>query len=294
MVRIIDDTNWRSFVAHERGSGILAGALPRETPLGGLPCATAGEPVPIIPEVEWKERIAEMTAKKLWPQDAYDACSPALQYQDGLPYCWAFSFAQTIEVVRASCGLPYIQLAPESLGGVVNYRNVGNSLDSTIAWASRHGLCRRSMVPDLSRNPKEWTAGWQDDCLNFVPEEWFDLGSTDVWAEAVSALLGRLPPYVGLSWWGHAVAYTKLVVEGGEVCPYTPNTHGKGQDRILKGSRKVPDIGCFVPRRVTWYEGTAAAVPVEGIIGDTKGILRDVREILDAVRTKGINIRLGQ
>jgi hypothetical protein len=242
MVAIVTDSNWREHLRPD-----LYRSMPSRVPVGGLQCASRiyADEIPLIPEVEWKERIEEKTAKKSWPQDRYDAFNPKLQYQNGLPYCWAFSLAQAVEIKRALNNLPYIQLGPESLGGSVGWRSAGNYLDAALEWAAKYGIAPRSMVPEHSRTPSRYDPQWETARALFKPEEFWDGNRGDRehrFAQMVTMLLSdECAPYIGLNWWSHAVVYSKLVIERGEICPYTPNSHGEGQDRILSGSRKYPD-----------------------------------------------------
>lgn len=258
-ITVIDDVNFERFLRSERNPlrDLQPGALPRTTRVGELPCAPAGR-VKLIPENEWVDRIHAMDAAKAWAQDAYDRVNPVHQYQNGLPYCWAFSLAQCVEIARAVTRQPYVQLGPESLGRAVGWRNVGNSLDSSIRCAAEYGIASRAFIQEHSRIASRYQEGWEADALNHRVEEWLDLGYHDVWAETVSVLLTGLPVYVGLRWWMHVVCYTKLVIVGGEICPYTPNTHAPTADVVLKGNRKIPDLGCFSPNVETFsFQGGA-------------------------------------
>jgi hypothetical protein len=262
MARIIDDHNWRGFLSGQSTDilrGRYPGALPRVTRFGELECAAVyADYAPIIPESEWLDRIKAMTEAKAWPQDLWDRQSPKIKNQKRRPYCWTWSLSQIVEKMRAAMNLPYVETAPVTAGGAVNWRNVGNSLDSTIRHYAKYGIASAAFVPDQwSLSPSTFKPGWQGDALNYRITEWWDVGGVNVWKEAVSILLSGHPVYVGLSWWGHAVSYSKLVVVDGEVCPYTPNTNGEGRDVILKGSRKYPDLGCFGPR-VPTFSGAEA------------------------------------
>lgn len=253
MVRIIGDHNYRDFLAGEYEVGHVPGALPRETKIGELACAKVyADNVKLIPENEWEDRIRAMKGR--FARQRWERFKPPLKYQNGLPWCHLASLAQVVEVNRAIANMAYRDLAFESGGGAVGYRKVGNSLDSSLAYVAKHGFCRRSYVPDLSTNPREWEDGWEEDALLNRPTEWWDVGAVDVWKETVSILLTGMPVYVGLLWWGHAVMYDELVIVDGEICPHSPNTHGDGQDVILKGKKKYPSLGCFAPRVATFSQ----------------------------------------
>lgn len=252
MIRLIDDSTTID-IANEPG---LCGCRQRETSIGGLPCARVmadDSSIVIVPESQWKARIEEMQAKGLFARQIFEASNPFQADQGKLNYCWAFSLTQTIELNRVAAGLPYIELAAESLGGDVSYRNAGNAIDSAIAYAAAHGIASRSFVDHGCISPSGFRQGWEKNAVNFRPIEWWDVGANDMWAESVTVLLTGKPLYVGYDWWGHAVMLDELVIVGDEVCVSGPNTWGKGQRFVLKGSKKVPSYGCFGVRETTFY-----------------------------------------
>jgi hypothetical protein len=250
MVKVITDRNY----SDER----LQGCYPRLTPLGeveGARLYRGDEDFPLIPEEEWKERIEDMTERRAWAQDRYDDLNPRHKYQNGLGYCWTYSGGQSAEMLMAVQNRPYVELAPETLGGAVNWRNSGYYIDRALSYWAKHGMATREYIPDHEINPKRFKEGWEQNALLCVPTESIDFGYGDreyLWHVAVSmTLTGIFVPWIGLDWWRHAITYGKLVIDGGEVCPYTRNTHKRGDDRIIKGSRKHPDsLVCI--RALNW------------------------------------------
>jgi len=255
-MRIIDDGNWEEMIAESVAAhGGKPGALPRQTAIGGLWCASRvfAEDVPLIPESQWKDRIAAKQGK--WIRQKWERQKPKIKYQNGLRYCWAYSISQCCEALRAKSNQPYVELGPESLGGMVDFENAGGCMDTAIQYAADHGIACRAMIPEHCLDSTDFAVGWEQNALKHAPTEWWDLGAKDVWAETVSALLADFPIYVGLDWWGHAVMYDELQIIDGEICAHSPNTHGEGQDVILRGSQKIPSMGSFVPRVITFSMG---------------------------------------
>lgn len=254
--------------AQKRTQG-LTGLLPRELPMGGVVCAAPlSEAMPLIPKIEWADRIKAMDASRGWVNDRRRALSARLgksvvKDQDGLGYCHVFALTNCVEALRDREGLPYVELAPESLGGVVGWQNAGGMMDADIAWAARHGIAARKFCPPWKHNPTQFVAGWQESAVLHAPTEWFELGSSgDMWGEVVTALLLGMPLYAGWAWWSHSVMGGKLVVIDGEVCLEIENSWGDWGAAgygVLKGSKKVPSegYGCFAPRVVTWAGGAA-------------------------------------
>jgi hypothetical protein len=259
---IIDDSNYREILQWHAEQGHGFGHLPRVSRVGELEtspgrCAPLlADKILLIDEKEWPERIKEMTAKKLWPQDKYEAASGKDSNQDGLEWCWAFSLTECVMYTRVCAGEKHVPLAAESLGGSVGYKNQGNSLDVALAYAIKHGICRADFIPALCRDPSKFKTGWEQDALNYRPIEdavW-DGGGQDLWAEFVTALLSGYPPYIAYNWAGHAMIGSKLILDpSGEICTYTPNTWGPGQAWTLKGKKKVPDE-LYIPRVITYCQ----------------------------------------
>jgi hypothetical protein len=250
MTLIIDDSNWQELVSKTKTAGYETGALPRRTEVGELACAAVYD-VPLIPESEWMDRTKEMIANKAFIGDRIQF-DPKAHFQNGLKYCWGYSLCQAVEAERVDMGLDFQLLAPESLAECVGYRNQGYYLDGAIEYAAKNGISRRLYVPQHKINPSQWDGKYKDDRANFKPLEWWDLDGRDVWAKTVSVLLAGKGCYVGLDWWGHAVFYDRLVIDGKRIGAHTPNTHDAGNDVNLFGSKAVPSMGSFAIRSCTF------------------------------------------
>ena len=270
---VISDENWIDYTHDSFLAGNRTGCLPRRVPFGQLPCAPAiGDRIKVIPEVEWKERIAEMDAKKAWPADYIRKyIDEFTRSQNGLNFCWAWDLSACIDVLNLMQGGEYIETAPESLGGAVTWRNDGNDMTSTLSWAMEHGIALRKFVPHYSLNPREFKAGWEADAATRKPVEVYDLGQGDVWAETVSALLQGYMIFMGVSWWEHALPMVRVFYESkapegwrrrrmqrdqsglDDLSAEMLNSHGDGLI-VFAGSRKIPTVsyGVFAIRTKTW------------------------------------------
>lgn len=248
---IIDDTNAAEFArsVHEESSH-LCGTIPRKSEIGSLDYARPyADVMELIPESEYASRYDAMVGH--FARQKKDSYNPKLQNQDGHPVCWKYSLAQHLESVRANMGLPYYQLAPESISGTFGFADRGGACDDAIAWVKEHGVASRQIVPQYNFNPSSWPAEWKNDALNCVALEVFDLGTKDMWAETMTALLTGESVYYGINWLRHAMNAEELQKVGNEYCVWTPNTWGAGQDMLLKGSKKIFDEA-FVVREVTY------------------------------------------
>ena len=246
---LINDDNWQEVVQESQNQGFSVGALPRQTGIGEMSCATVfAEQVPIIPESEWKPRIAEMTASGLFIGQRWKS-DTKLDYQNGLGFCWAKSLAQACMAVRAAQNQPFVQLMGESLEECVGYRNKGYYLDRALEYANNRGIASIATVPHLKITQGEWNPQYAEERQSYMPLEWWDLGGKEVWAETITALLMGYGCYVGYDWWGHAVFLDMLRVNAkGQIEVHTPNTHGQGNDAWLAGSKAIPSMGSFVLR----------------------------------------------
>lgn len=248
-VHTIDDSNYAEYVQLAARDGEF-GCLPRRSEIGEAEyCAVFADAVPLIPKDEWPGRIAAMAGR--FPRALIEDTPIVSMSQNGLPYCWAWGLAQAMMAVRAQQGQDYIEFAPESLGAVVSFRKQGFYPERAIKWAAENGVCTRQYVPLHSINPSRYGDGWQENAKLHRPTEWFDLGGRDMWSETVTALLLGFPIYVGYNFWSHAVMLDELVIVNGEICVSGPNSWGRDQRFILKGSRKIPSQA-FAPRTGTW------------------------------------------
>lgn len=255
-MHIIDDTNYRQYADQtaERNGGEL-GLLPRDyskIPLGEMPYTSPfAETFAIIPEKEWESRIKAMQGRFI--KDLYTG-TPAEDYQNGLRYCWSFSLSQAIKGARDVAGLPHVDLLAESLGRDVSWKNKGNYCGSAIECAAQYGFCDRSFSPKrFNLSPRTWKTGWEAEALNHRALEWWELGHVSMRQEVVTALLLGFGVYAGINRFGHAVTFMELRIVDGKLAAWTPNTHGEGQDWLLKNDVWIPDEA-YVIRTGTWSQ----------------------------------------
>jgi len=238
---------------HAKDQGHEFGALPRASEPGslelepGVYAATVEEKMPLIPEVEWKERIAEMTAKKEWAADRWAAAGGPTINQNGYSWCWAASGGQMLMGLRVLNGMPFQNLGWEYAASMVGFRNQGYYLDKWLAWVAKNGLPERSYVPDLCSSATKIKSGASQNAQNYR----FD--AIEVWdsasdfatrrAQVVTALLSKVFwPYVAYNRLAHAMTLSKLYYDAkGRLCGYSPNTWGNGGEMNFVGDMFVPD-----------------------------------------------------
>ncbi len=149
---------------------------------------------------------------------------------------------------RANMDLPNEPLAPNTLGWLVDWRNTGHYMDSTIKGLRERGVAPKTYVPNLyTRNPFSFQEGWEDAALNYRAGEWWDVDvrRNDAFTvrQCLTILAGGDPIYGGLWWWNHAlqlVGYEWDESEPQNVLAIWWNSH---EDDLIKirGGRGVPD-----------------------------------------------------
>jgi hypothetical protein len=266
-IYIVDDSNAHILADEQAAAYGEPSVLPRSFAPGELACCRApGDAIPLIPESEWIDRIKERKALGQFPGQRRRALSAkrgksVIKYQNGLGYCHLYGLASSVEYLRQMAGLDYVELAPESGGGVVGWQNRGGTMDRDIEWIAQRGFAPRNYVPEHSINPRTYKSGWDNAAKAFAPAEWYDLTLTgSIWQATVSTLLAPqpLPVYMGCRWWSHAFWACGLEVLDGEVCLEIENSHGvqSGKDGylVLRGSKKIPSVeyGVFAPRAGYW------------------------------------------
>jgi len=241
--RVISDTNWQ-VVPQEFG------VLPRFIDYGSPEAIKRGMlpveefPDVLIPESEWKERIAEAHEKKTMPIHHFEASSVPAKNQANTSFCWAYSMTSAVEVCRLHEAQPYRRLAPATLGWLVGWKNRGYYLSETIQGASERGIASSEFAPDGVYNTSTFKAGWEEDALRHKPSEWFDLKAGGQMTNyAVSLLLAGVPLYVALNWWSHALDIAGVLWDESQLRNLRWiywNSHGDGRIEIV-GEKGIPD-----------------------------------------------------
>jgi hypothetical protein len=238
---------------HECGL-IAPRSLPEQTLWHGLPRAHLSD----IPPGEIADAVADRTRRRAWPSDRLEDLGAPVKDQGQTSYCWAHSLASGCECARIYDGRAYLELAPESLGGSVQWRNTGSTLEGAIEWARIHGIAPRAFVPNNVLDPKQYVANWDKVALNFRPLELIEIGTSNTWNDIVQILLHGIAVYAGYDWWGHAVLIVALTYVDNELCAIILNSWGKDWGTngrgILKGDHKVPRWGAYAICVLPYYD----------------------------------------
>lgn len=237
----------------------VTGLEGRGLPYGEVACARPiVEALPLIPRSEWPDRIRQMDRAKAWLEDKVRGVIPCSN-QNPLKFCWAYSTTMADMLKRLCQGHPYVELCPESLGAVTNWRNKGAYMSDALAEIRDKGVCAMSFIDSPhSLNYRRWKPGWQEDRENHRVVEWLELDVPGKAFDAVAtcAFLNE-PCAVGFGWWGHAISggYRVLDLGGGKYKLRYRNNWGPqwGDDGFVdfEEGKGTPDLGAFAPCSVT-------------------------------------------
>lgn len=199
------------------------GLLPRD------PVQTVGAvspfDIPLIPRIEWPERIREMEANQsrlsdiiltgdegrpIPSKDQNDPNSPPRNPRWG--YCWAYAPVGAVEAIRAVMHLPYISLSAFAVAYTIKKkRDEGGWGALALEFLAERGVPSERMWPNFAQGDSHNTAEtWADAATHKVTEFWADLKAAvydrDLTLDQkMTLLLRRTPVVCDYMWWGHCV-----------------------------------------------------------------------------------------
>lgn len=242
---LIDDEASRA-LATDRSSEHLRGYTGRNYdrhPFGSMPWRNM--PIRTIPRSEWKDRIEEGNAKKLFAFHHNARAKVPILNQRQTNYCWINAVVGAIMAVRAQSGLPTVNLSSASAGAPgKNYRNVGGWTGEAIGYIQEYGLVPHELWPNDAIQ-RSYFRETRDVAKHFGVGQWWELRPKSFDEVMTCCLLG-LPVAVGLLWWGHAVYYSAPVAIGanefGVICDNSWGERWEEQGRVvLAESKATPD-----------------------------------------------------
>lgn len=186
----------------------------------------------LIPREQWPDLISQKDREKSWLKNICDDLNIPVKDQDGLGYCWVYGNGAALEVLRAVHGLPYIELAPESVGGPINgWRNEGGMPDEALEYIVQNGMCPQSYLDRAnSLSPSRWKDGWKAAALLFRAVEYIGSVASKLWDFACTCALRNIPTVPWFNWWSHCISgsYQLRVTSGGIIEILNRNNWGKG------------------------------------------------------------------
>lgn len=180
------------------------------------PVRMAAVNFPIIPMEEWPERIAEGEAKKSnlhWIRRRGNAgANMPVKDQNGQGFCWAYSTARCVELLRAKANQPYVPLSAHSVAcKIKGFQDEGAWGALSQEFIAKNGIVPESLWPAKSMNRKYDTAeNWEIGKDYRISELWADFAE-DVWDRTLTIpligtqLLLNNSGAFDYNWWGHSV-----------------------------------------------------------------------------------------
>lgn len=204
--------------------------------------------VRLIPDDELKEAIEyahQMQSTPRFHQQATWAPENTRWNQGSLGYCWTWAGCAAFMDCRAAEYKPTVQVAPVTMGWLVNWQNRGNYLESFIRGLREEGVSPASCVPDdawHTPNPRRFDDCWETERANLRLDKVWDTDRNNMLQHAVTIACNGRPGYNAYNWWGHALDVVDWIwdPQEGWKCVLR-NSHNKAQLLILKGSRAIPD-----------------------------------------------------
>ena len=247
---IINDQNYQAVLTAPPGREF--GCVPRDyhaMPFGSLPFAAEWD-MPIIPEAEWDDRIADQERHKSSLEHIRQDCGIRSLDQDGYGYCWAFSTVKAVMLLRAAQGQPTVELSAWAVASIIkNYRNQGGWCQQSLEFLVKTGVPSLEIWPQGKVDRQYDTAEMRADAGTRKVTEWMDMEPRNK-QQLASNLLRNIPTMIDLNWWGHSVCAFRLISRD----PFRVKidnswTPGWGDDgcAVLEGRRAIPD-GQACPR----------------------------------------------
>ncbi len=220
---------------------------------GGRPIAST------IPRSEWPALIKAGQGSFL--SDLVNQQGIDAKDQNGLSLCWCYGSTRAVEVRRATMGLPFRDLSPESVAGPCSgWRNEGGYASEAFNQLQTAGACDSSyMDAPHSLRSARWKPGWQENARRHEAVEWYEISAS--FDEVITCLLNRIPVAAGLDWWGHLVCFLDpVLLPDGSVGVLFQNSWGRDWPTpganglaVLTERKATPD-GAAAPVIVTASE----------------------------------------
>lgn len=216
--------------------------------------------IPTIPKNEWSDRIKAMELSKSRLSDLRNVGDngnpiPSLD-QNGQGFCWAYSTASCIMLLRAAANMPYVRLSPHAVAcKIYNFRDRGAWGALSMEFMSESGIPDEKYWPQQSMSRQYDTPETWENAKKFrITEGWMDLNLAAYdrelsFAQVATCLLTRIPVVLDYNWWGHSVAGMDLVETspnnfGIRILNSYGDSWGDNGTAVLVGDKAIPDGAC--------------------------------------------------
>jgi hypothetical protein len=260
----IDDSNYTQQLDHvgPDGQNRAKGLRPRNRDTHPQGCFSVAAPftIPLIPESEWDDRIAEQEAKQsslTHIRDKANNGAPMPSYdQNGKGYCWAHSSTSAVTLVRALNNQPYTPLSAYMVACIIKgYQDQGGFGGESLSFIAKNGIASAQFWPMQSMSRSNDNPAMRANAALNKCESWWDLSGDRTVAkqQLATLLLLNVPVVVDYDWLSHSVCAVRLVKRS----PFTItiwNSWGdswsaNGMGNLVE-SKAVPD-SAVAPRVMT-------------------------------------------
>jgi len=214
---IINDQNYREHLRPViNGQKVRGGHLERDWsahPYGSYYFAKPFD-IPLIPEVEWAERLEERKRKKkqlveVRNRGMFGKQMPSRD-QNGRGYCWAHSSVSAMLLCRAMDNLPYVDLSAYAVACIIkNYRDQGGWCMQSLEWMVENGCPDSKFWPQQAVDRKLDTPEMRANAKLHRFTKWVELEPGNV-EQMVTLLLMGIPVVTDFNWWSHSVCTMQL------------------------------------------------------------------------------------
>lgn len=248
---IISDANFSEFLSPVvAGERRMTGLRPPAPEKYAMRAGVAGSfDIPLIPENEWADRLAEQIRTKSQLSDIrnsgkFGSVMPSTD-QNGRGYCWGHSSTSAALLCRAKDNQPYADLSAYAVCCIIkNYRDEGGWGEESLKFIADRGIPSSEFWPQRSVNrSNDKPETWANAAKHKFSPEWMSLGG-NMKAQLVTCLLLNIPVVSDFNWWSHSVCTMDLV----SLSPFRTRIWNSWSDQwsengtgILEGSRAIPD-----------------------------------------------------
>lgn len=262
----IDDHNYMQFIDHTGPDGQLRkrGLIPRNFSTHPKGCFAAEKPfdIPLIPDDQWPDLLSDQQARNadletIRNHGMFGQPIPSRD-QNGKGYCWAHSSTSAALLVRASQGLPYVDLSAFMVACIIKgYRDEGGYGAESLDFIAANGIPSSQFWPQQSMSRSNDNPAMRANAAEHKYQEWMGLGNGPgtMKQQLVTCLLQPIPipVVVDFDWWQHSVCAIKLI----SLNPFTIDIWNSWGDSwsnngvgALTGSKAIPD-DAIAPRLMT-------------------------------------------
>jgi hypothetical protein len=217
---IIHDINAHQHLGWTGPDGLprKTGMIPRDftkKPFGSLSFAKPFD-IPLIPEVEWPERLAEQAAKKMRLSDIrnrglFGKPIPSRD-QNGKGYCWAHSGVSAALLARAINNQPFKDLSAYMVACIIKgFADEGGEGTEGVEFVASKGVATSATWPQQSMSRSNVNDAMYADAAENKWTEWMDCDPNQMWAIQVTCALLCIPLTVDYNWWSHSICQLDVV-----------------------------------------------------------------------------------